>query len=37
LELAKIKKYREESEGRYAEELRDLIAKLAGQVDTERQ
>ena len=29
LEMAKIKKYREESEVRYATELKDLITKIA--------
>ena len=33
LELAKIKKVREESEQRYGGELRDFIAKTASQVD----
>lgn len=36
LDLAKIKKAREESDQRYGTELRDLIGKIAGQVDQER-
>jgi len=36
LDLAKIKKVREESDQRYGTELRDLIGKIAGQVDQER-
>ena len=36
LEMAKIKKNREESEARYGVELADLIAKIGGQVEQER-
>lgn len=36
LELAKIKKNREENEVRYGTELKDLVAKIATQVDQER-
>jgi len=33
LELAKIKKNREENEVRYSGELKDLVSKIATQVD----
>ena len=33
LELAKIKKHREENEGRYGTELVDLVSKISTQVD----
>jgi hypothetical protein len=33
LELAKLKKNREEAEIRYSEELADMIEKVASQVD----
>ena len=36
LELAKIKKNREEGEQRYGTELRDLVTKIAIQVEQER-
>ena len=36
LEMAKIKKGREESEARYGVELSDLITKIDGQVEQER-
>jgi len=37
LELAKIKKTREEHEQRYGHELTDLVKKVATQVEQERQ
>ncbi len=36
LDLAKIKKNREENEARYGTELQDLVGKIAGQVEQER-
>lgn len=36
LELAKIKKIREEHEQRYGVEIKDLVQKVAMQVDQER-
>ena len=37
LELAKLKKIREEQESRFADDLNDLIQKVAAQVDQERE
>ena len=36
LDLAKIKKTREEHEARYGQELADLVKKVASQVDQEQ-